>query len=69
MNEARESVADRLVTLRVAEAFDWDIAAALPSTQNNLLKGKETLIEKAKVLAEARRNKKLIPLLDDSIYG
>ncbi|CAG8754138.1 17062_t:CDS:2, partial [Dentiscutata erythropus] len=42
----------------VAEGFGWDLAAALPNTQNKLLKSKESLIEKAKALAEACKNKK-----------
>lgn len=58
ITSAREFVEDRLVTLRVAEGYGWDVAAAIPSTQDKLLKGKESLIEKAKVLAEAKKSKR-----------
>ncbi|RIB05481.1 hypothetical protein C2G38_592425 [Gigaspora rosea] len=58
IESAREKIANRIFTLRVTEGYGWDIAAALPDTQDDWLKGKDSLIEKAKVLAEVKKNKR-----------
>ncbi|CAG8635578.1 15970_t:CDS:1 [Acaulospora morrowiae] len=55
---AREIAANRIFTLRVAEEYGWDIASALPDTQDNWLKGKDSLIEKAKTLVEVKKTKR-----------
>ncbi|RIB06360.1 hypothetical protein C2G38_2046848 [Gigaspora rosea] len=52
INAAKDLVGNRMFTLRVAEGFGWDIASALPDTQDDWLKGKDSLIEKAKALAD-----------------
>ncbi|CAG8492270.1 1247_t:CDS:2, partial [Acaulospora morrowiae] len=41
----------------VAEGYGWDIASALPDTQDNWSKGKDSLIEKAKTLVEVIKTK------------
>ncbi|CAG8454456.1 8531_t:CDS:2 [Acaulospora morrowiae] len=50
INNARELAASRMFTLRVAEEYGWNIASALPDTQDDWMKGKNSLIEKAKIL-------------------
>ncbi|CAG8583090.1 6897_t:CDS:2, partial [Acaulospora morrowiae] len=39
----------------VAEGYDWDIASALPDTQNDWMKEKNSLIEKAKTLVKVKK--------------
>ncbi|CAG8446642.1 12480_t:CDS:2, partial [Acaulospora morrowiae] len=55
INNAREIASNRIFTLRVAEGYGWDIASALPDTQNDWMKGKDLLIEKAKTLVEVKK--------------
>ncbi|CAG8513685.1 26233_t:CDS:2, partial [Gigaspora rosea] len=52
IESVREKIANRMFTLRVAEGYGWDIAAALPNTQDDWLKRKDSLIKKAKALAD-----------------
>ncbi|CAG8795935.1 5733_t:CDS:2, partial [Dentiscutata erythropus] len=42
----------------LTEGYGWEVAAALLNTQDNWLKEKDTLIEKAKNLAEVKKNKR-----------
>ncbi|CAG8715030.1 2759_t:CDS:1, partial [Acaulospora morrowiae] len=58
INNAREIALNRIFTLRVAEGYGWDIASALPDTQNDWMKGKDSLIEKAKTLVEVKKVKR-----------
>jgi len=46
-----------MFTLKVAEGYGWEIASALPDTQDEWLKGKDDLIEKARTLADVKKNK------------
>lgn len=48
IESAREKIANRIFTLRVAEGYGWEIAAALPDTQDEWLKGKDNLIKRQK---------------------
>ncbi|CAG8504357.1 4450_t:CDS:1 [Acaulospora morrowiae] len=54
INNARELAASRMFTLRVTEGYGWDIASALPDTQDDWMKGKDSLIEKVKTLVEVK---------------
>src|SRR6185312_10835800 len=47
-----------MFTLKVAEGYGWEIASALPDTQDEWLKGKDDLIEKARTLADVKKNKR-----------
>ncbi|RIB10522.1 hypothetical protein C2G38_183565 [Gigaspora rosea] len=58
IESVREKIANRMFTLRVAEGYGWDIAAALPNTQDDWLKRKDSLIKKAKALADVKKNKR-----------
>lgn len=58
LDVAKEQIESRMFTLRVAEGFGWEIASALPDTQDDWLKGKDSLIEKAKAIVDVKRNKR-----------
>ncbi|CAG8445749.1 16651_t:CDS:1 [Acaulospora morrowiae] len=57
IDRARKETENRIFTIRVAEGYGWNIVSVLPDTQDEWMKGKNELIEKAKTLVDAKKNK------------